>query len=111
MPENLSITDHALQLLNTLQSQDPTACADLITHKVQVPEAIADHDDFICQTVRGGKTNLSVLGLVNSLLVKAGQQKLAAIVDDDGTVIGFTKRIVEAKPAAPVTPPAATPKN
>lgn len=111
MPENLSITDHALQLLNTLQSQDPSACGTLVTHKVQVPEAIANHEDFICQTVRGGKTNLTVLGLVNSLLVKTGNPKVAAIVDDDGTVIGFTKRFVEKTPAPPVQPPAAAPKN
>ena len=111
MSENLSITDHALQMLNTLQGQDPAACAALVTHKVQVPEAIADHDDFICQTARGGKTHLSVLGFINSLLVKTGNPKIAAIVEDDDTVIGFTKRIVE-KPAAPAsTPPSAAPKN
>ena len=109
MPETLSITDHALQLLNTLQGQDPAACASLVTHKVQVPDTIADHDDFICQTARGGKTNLSVLGFLNSLLVKTGNPKIAAIVEDDDTVVGFTKRL--AVSAAPATPPAAAPKN
>lgn len=111
MPENLNITDAALQLLNNLQAADPTACAELITHKVQVPDVIADHADFICQTARGGKTHMSALGLLNSVLVKSGNAKIAAIVDDDSTVIGFTKRFVEKPAPTPPAPPAAATKN
>lgn len=107
MPEKLSTTDIALELLNRLQAADPQACATLVSHKVQVPAVIADSDDFICQTARGEKFNLSVLGLINSVLVRGGDQKLAAIIDDDGTVIGFTKRFTEkVTPPAPPAPPA-----
>ena len=109
MPEKLSITDTTLELLNRLQTAEPQACADLVTHKVQVPNVIADSDDFICQTARGDKFNLSVLGLINTILTRVGDQKLAAIVDDDGTVIGFTKRFVE-KSTPPAPPAPATSK-
>ena len=93
------MTDHALQLLNDLQQGDPTACAELVSHRVAAPESIATRKDFLCQTARGGKAMLSVLGLINSLLLKNGNSKVAAIVDDDGTVIGFTKHVVTKSPA------------
>lgn len=105
MPEKTSITEVALQLLNQLQESDPTACADLVSHKTPVADAIADHKDFICQQVRGGKVNLSVLGLINSVLVKSGEPKLAAIIDDDGTVVGFTKRVATPTVSVPPSPP------
>lgn len=94
-----TITDHALSMLNQLQEMDPAACAALVTHRIQVPEGTAGKD-LICQTARGGKTYLSVMGFLNSLLTKSGNAKIAAIVEDDETVVGFVKR--EVKP--PVTP-------
>ena len=109
--EKLSLTDYALQLLNTLQLHDPEACASLMSHKVQVSEAIASHPDFVCQTARGGKVQLGMLGMINGLLTKSGNPKVAVIVDDDGAVIGFTKRLIE-KPVSPAPiVPAAPPKN
>lgn len=108
MAEAHVVTETALQLLNTLQQQDPEACADLMAHRTPVVPAIGDHPDFICHTARGGKVQLGFLGLINSLLVKLNEPKLAAVIDDDGVVIGFTQRNdekVQAKaPAAPAQP-------
>lgn len=105
MSEKLSTADIALELLNRLQAADPQQCAALVTHKVPVPKIIADSDDFICQTARGDKFNLSVLGLLNSVLSRDGEFKIAAIIEDDGTVVGFTKRAIAPAPPAPPAPP------
>ena len=96
------LTDVVLDLLNQLHKADPSACGALVTTKIPVPDTLSD--DFICQTARGGKAQLSVLGLLNSILVKSGNAKVATIVDDGQQVVGFTKNFT------PVTAPAQPPK-
>jgi hypothetical protein len=97
MPNN--ITDEAIGLLNILQAAAPDRAADLIQYRIQVPESDA-LDDFICQKGREGKCFLSTIGLINTILAKAGQPKVAAIVEDGGRVVGFTK-MPDIVPAAP----------
>lgn len=103
---NETLTDQVLGLLNALHASDPVATSDLVTHKVAVSDTIADGPDFICQSARGGKAYLSVLGLLNSILVKNGSAKLASIVDDNQKVVGFTKHFTPVKEAPAQTPKA-----
>lgn len=105
MPDSNTLTKTVLQLMQRLQNSDAAACAELMAVKIPVVGELGD--DFICQTARGGKLNLTVLGLLNSVLLKAGQDRVAAVIDDDNQVIGFTERFTPTKPVAAPIPPKA----
>ncbi len=84
-----SISSVVVNLLREIQIKDPEAFASLVTWRTGVNAELQKHPTLQLSTARG-KSQLSLVGLLNSILVSQGERKIAAIVDND-VVVGFTE--------------------
>jgi hypothetical protein len=101
MPQLPNPSDAALDILNRLQDLSSQACNELLNVRIQVSDMEDENDGAgICQSGKGGKLFITPLGLINNILAGSGNARVALIVEDNGTVIGFTKhpKSVQASP-------------
>lgn len=88
MNESLSLT--AVTVLNELLKLDSKACNELVDFNTGCNESLVDSADIQTQAARGGKHQIGVVRLLNSILLKHGEAKVAMIMDA-GVVVGFTE--------------------
>jgi hypothetical protein len=102
------LTDITLRVLGEFYEGDPAACQDLFSKRVTVNENVGKSKTLACREKKGGKSfEIGVLGVINSVLIAAGSQKIVVMTDEDGTVVGFAKP--KPKPLAEQPPPPPSP--
>ena len=84
IPED--ITREIAILLNELLKQDPKATTELFRHGVPCNPSLGNHPDIIVREIPGENPSyqISALGIINSLLLKIGQKRVA-MVEEDGS--------------------------
>jgi hypothetical protein len=86
-----SRVDDAARLLNELLQVDPKAVEALLEFRVDINEKARDLGLQLSVAGRGEKkTQLSILGLLNGLLLNPQDERIAMVVDN-GECEGFTK--------------------
>jgi hypothetical protein len=85
------LTDTVLRVLGEFFEGDPDACQELFSKRVTVNETVGKHKLLACREKKGGKHEIGMLGLINSVLVAAGNSKVVVMTAEDGTVAGFAK--------------------
>jgi hypothetical protein len=83
--EKLTPTQATAAVLNALLKQAPEACQKLLSQRVEVPSAL----ESVTVIPSGDKFKLGILGVLNGVLVKQGEQRVAAMFDENETLVGF----------------------
>jgi hypothetical protein len=89
IPKDISenITQEIVILLNELLKKDPKATTELFRYGAPCDSSLEKHSEIIVREVsgEGDKTSyqISVLGILNSILLKIGQRRVA-MVEEDG---------------------------
>jgi hypothetical protein len=83
-----SVSSIVVNMLRDIRARDPEAFANLVTWRTNIDIEVGKHPTLQLSPVRG-KSQLSIVGLLNSVLLAAGEPKVAAVVDND-TIVGFT---------------------
>lgn len=90
MTEPKNPTTQAVRLLNTLLKADPEGLTALLGTKMPQPENLTEPSDFSLQPSKSGKKNLTVLGLINSILKASGNNPVLTITSEESVeVSGF----------------------
>lgn len=84
MPED--ITREIAILLNELLKIDPKATTELFRYGAPCDSSLESHPNIIVREISGEKTSyqISTLGILNSILLKIGQRRVA-MVEEEGT--------------------------
>ena len=85
-----NLTDQAVKLLEEFLKLSPTGCNELLSTRVDVDAALADHPTIQVALSKNKKATVGVLGLINSLLEVTGNARVAICSDND-KLIGFVK--------------------
>jgi len=91
LPED--ITRACAEVLNDILKTDPEAVKRLFDYSTPCNEDLVEHPHLIVREVpteEGPRFEVSTLGVINSILNKIGQRRLAAVLEgDDDNVLMF----------------------
>lgn len=81
-PEN--ITREVAVLLNELLKLDSKATIELFRHGVPCNSSLEEHPNIIVREISGEKPSyqISTLGILNSILLKIGQKRIAMVEEE-----------------------------
>lgn len=86
------ISKEILIILNELVKKDPFAISQLFKYGVECSPKLLDSKYVIIREILEKdktKYEISTLGIINSLLNKIGQQRIAAVLDENDNVLSF----------------------
>lgn len=86
------VTQAFCEILNELIRLDSETTDDLFDASFTCDKALADHETILVrteETEESEKYSLSTLGIVNTLLNKIGQRRIAAVLEGDHHVLMF----------------------
>jgi hypothetical protein len=85
--------DAALQILNEFLDADPAACNELFAfYALTNKAALIEHPHIVVgEPIMGtDRVTLGVLGVINGILTRCGQPRIAAKTgDNSGNIVGF----------------------
>jgi hypothetical protein len=87
-----TVTQKAAMLLNQLLSQDPKALTELIRFGVNCKPELEQHPDILVREVEGTppRIQISFLSILNSILLKSGQRRVAVVeVEGSPDILAF----------------------
>lgn len=90
LPED--ITQASAQVMNDILSGDQQAIKELFNFQVSCNQRLVDHPDLIVRetpTENGPEYSVTVLGVINAILNKIGQRRLAAVLDENDDLLSF----------------------
>lgn len=92
IPED--ITREVAVLLNELLKLDPKATTELFRYGASCDSSLENHPNIIVREISGEKTSyqISTLGILNSILLKIGQKRVAMVEEEN------TNQILAFKP-------------
>lgn len=76
-----------LEYLNNLAKLDSWAINDLLNHRVLVEDRLADSDLVVVTQ----DDQLGLLGIINGYLDSIGENRIAAVWNEDGVLLRFEK--------------------
>jgi hypothetical protein len=81
-----SLSQNAVEILNSFLDQAPDACQKLINQRVEVPDNLVAP---LTPIKVGDKSKLGVLGIINSILDSQGEDRIAVCFDETDSLVGF----------------------
>lgn len=83
-------TDRVVDLLNHMHAIDPNTISHMYWARYLCNNKMAEDERVIVKEELVGLHSIGMLGVINSIMDCLGHGRVAAKIDDDGNLLGFT---------------------